>query len=250
MQKHIPTKWIGFFGLVTCIGCFWMAVSHMQRARRIAHPVAATQSLPDTLIELKSVRGQMLLKYSLLKADYDVLSTYFEPQIYRSYCGVASGVISINALSRRKRVGQPSFFDDRPDRLRSAYRTFFGGMTLRDFKDLVSSYGLLSQHYHGGTLSLADFRTRVKNNLMDTQDILVVNYDRKVVGQQGGGHFSPIAAYHGPSDHVLVLDVAQHRYPPVWVPLESLWRAMNTTDSESGRTRGFVEIGQTSLKTL
>ena len=236
-QKIIALLCVAAFAAMT-----WLAVMHVRKALRIAHPIPDVNSLPKRLIELDSSRGQMLLKYSLLKADYDLLTRYYEPQIYRSYCGVASGVISVNALKQQKMLSQSSFFDGRPDRLRSSYRTFFGGMTLQDFKLLVGSHHLLTEHLHGGTFSLDEFRSRVKQNLLNNYDLLVVNYQRKRLGQKGGGHFSPLAAYHGPSDHVLILDVAQHRYPSVWVPLEMLWHAMNTHDSDSGLTRGFVEI--------
>ena len=239
---RLRIKVIGLLGLILCAGSLWFLVAHVQRALRIAHTDAAMQPLPEPLIELDSARGQLLLKHSLLKADYDVLRTYYEPQVYRSYCGVASGVMSINALRQRKQVNQSSFFEARPDGLRSSYRTFFGGMTLKDFSDLLRSYDFETHYFHGGTLSLPAFRERVKQNLMHASDTLVVNYDRKVVGQKGGGHFSPLAAYHGPSDHVLILDVARHRYPSAWVPLADVWRAMDTEDSDSGRTRGFVEI--------
>jgi len=69
-----------------------------------------------------------------------------------------------------------------------------------------------------------------------------VNYDRKALGQAGGGHISPVAAYHAPTDRVLILDVARYRYPSVWVPLADLWEAIRTTDSTSGRSRGVVVV--------
>ncbi|HVQ02925.1 MAG TPA: phytochelatin synthase family protein, partial [Burkholderiaceae bacterium] len=44
------------------------------------------------------------------------------------------------------------------------------------------------------------------------------------------------------SDRFLVLDVAAHRYPPVWVRSADLWAAVHTVDPASGRTRGFVIV--------
>jgi hypothetical protein len=43
---------------------------------------------------------------------------------------------------------------------------------------------------------------------------------------------------------VLLLDVARYRYPSVWVPVEALWRAMRTLDSDSGLSRGLVVVSR------
>ena len=228
--------------------CLWLAYNHVERAIRIAHPVMDVQSLPSTLIDLSSAQGQRLLAQSLSKSDYQYLHAYFKPQIYRSYCGVASGVMSVNALQRSERLNQSDFFDGRPAHTRSAYRTFFGGMTLGDFEALMTSYSMETQRFHGNEIALDVFRQRVISNLRNEDDLLVINYARKSIGQKGGGHFSPIAAYHSPTDRVLILDVAAHRYPPVWAKLSGVWAAMDTRDSDSGLARGFVEMKRTGLE--
>ena len=47
----------------------------------------------------------------------------------------------------------------------------------------------------------------------------------------------------GPTIHqMLIMDTASYKYPPTWVPLPVLYQAMNTTDSDSGRLRGYVEV--------
>ncbi len=43
---------------------------------------------------------------------------------------------------------------------------------------------------------------------------------------------------------ILILDVSRYKYPPVWVKTEDLWKAMNTVDSTSGKTRGFVFVSK------
>ncbi len=55
-----------------------------------------------------------------------------------------------------------------------------------------------------------------------------------------GAHWSPLAAYHEGTDRFLVLDVARFRYPPYWATAADLFKAMNTTDLDSGKSRGFV----------
>jgi Phytochelatin synthase len=65
---------------------------------------------------------------------------------------------------------------------------------------------------------------------------------RKTIGQERGGHISPIAAYNQRTDRFLILDVSRYKYPPVWVKAIDLWQAIKTTDSDSGKTRGFVLV--------
>jgi hypothetical protein len=70
----------------------------------------------------------------------------------------------------------------------------------------------------------------------------LANYDRRALGQKGGGHISPLAAYDPDQDRVLILDVARYRYPAVWVTTPDLWRAIRSIDTSSGLSRGLVII--------
>ena len=56
---------------------------------------------------------------------------------------------------------------------------------------------------------------------------MIVNYYRKAMGEEVGGHISPLAAYDVKADRFLVLDVARYKYPPVWVKTADLFAAMN-----------------------
>jgi hypothetical protein len=71
---------------------------------------------------------------------------------------------------------------------------------------------------------------------------VIVNYLRKTIGQERGGHISPIAAYNQRIDRFLILDVSRYKYPPVWVKAVDLWQAIKTIDSDAGKTRGFVLV--------
>ena len=70
--------------------------------------------------------------------------------------------------------------------------------------------------------------------------LLVVSYSRKEFGQTGDGHFSPIGGYHAASDSVLIMDVARFKYPPHWVPLRVMWRALCRVDGVTGQPRGYM----------
>jgi glutathione gamma-glutamylcysteinyltransferase len=62
------------------------------------------------------------------------------------------------------------------------------------------------------------------------------------MNQSGGGHFSPIGGYHVTRDLALILDVARFKYPPHWVPVEHLWRAMEPIDPATDRARGWLAL--------
>ena len=73
-------------------------------------------------------------------------------------------------------------------------------------------------------------------------EFMVLSYSRKALGQTGDGHFSPLGGYHAGRDMVLILDVARFKYPPHWVPLSLLWRAMQLIDAETALPRGYVTL--------
>ncbi|MGB7087200.1 MAG: phytochelatin synthase family protein [Phormidesmis sp.] len=99
----------------------------------------------------------------------------------------------------------------------------------------------VARHY-GSDISLDAFRQLVATNLAEPNNFVVVNYLRRAVGQERGGHISLLGAYDAQTDQVLILDVSRYKYPPVWVKVETLWKAINTVDSVSGLTRGVVVI--------
>jgi len=66
-----------------------------------------------------------------------------------------------------------------------------------------------------------------------------VSYDRFTLNQTGAGHFSPIGGYNEKNDLVLIIDVAQFKYPPHWVPLSLLFKSMEIIDIFTGKSRGY-----------
>jgi hypothetical protein len=96
--------------------------------------------------------------------------------------------------------------------------------------------------FYGDQLTESTFRDLITTAMGDPNTRLVVNFDRKTLNQQGSGHFSPIAAFDSASDSVLILDVAKFKYPPFWVSVADLLNAMNTIDSDSGKSRGLIRV--------
>lgn len=87
------------------------------------------------------------------------------------------------------------------------------------------------------------FRAAVRATLRSPdREFIVAAYCRQALRQTGGGHFSPIGAYHEESDSVLIMDVARFKYPPHWAPLEEVVRAMLHADPDTGKPRGYVHL--------
>jgi len=202
--------------------------------------------LPAALVDAHSPAGEALLASSTYKADYASIADNFESQSRMAYCGVASSVIVLNALHheqpQQSRLTQKTFFTDQTRQVMGQLDVAFGGMTLAQNGELLRAHGLEVTVTHAADSTLDNFRAIVQLNLVTAGDYVLVNYSRKPLGQDGGGHFSPLGAYDAASDRVLIMDVTAYNYPPTWVPMKLMWDAMNTIDSSSRLTRGFVVV--------
>jgi hypothetical protein len=222
----------------------------------VGAPSWADQAAPPSAakpLALTDPAGQALLFRSRARADYLPLAETFLTQANLAYCGAASAVMVLNSLALPAPATpgygpyrfwtQDNLFSAPAARAAVAPETVARqGMTLAELAGLLTANGATVQRWHGDGLSLAQFRGLLNDGLRDPGDRLLVNYHRSALGQQGGGHISPLAAYDVRHDRVLILDVARYRYPSVWVSTESLWRGIRMVDSSSGRSRGLLRI--------
>lgn len=234
-------------GLVTLLG--------PAGARAQAAPAGVQAPMP--LVPLSASAGSDLLKRSRAQADFLPLIEHFVTQANLAYCGVASAVMALNSLA----VPAPPAAGYGPYRFWTQDNLFSTpaaqatvarerverqGMTLAQLAGLLAQPGVTVQRWHGAQLTLPQLRGLLRQGLADPADRLLVNYHRSALGQQGGGHISPLAAYDERGDRVLLLDVARYRYPSVWVPLPALWQAIRMVDSDSGLSRGLVRLRWTA----
>ena len=213
---------------------------------------AQTLTLPATSIGLNSPEGQRLLLESTYRADYWPLSIAYQTQAQPSHCGPASSVMVLNALGLPApasgvhppfhRFDQDNFFSPAAQRVLSLDRLSHQGATLEELAGMISSWGAQVQVEHARPGGLEDFRRQAREALGSGTRFVIINFHRDPLGQVGGSHFSPLAAYHQGTDRFLVMDVARFRYPPFWVPAEQLYAAMDTTDSVSHQSRGYLLI--------
>jgi Phytochelatin synthase len=218
-------------------------------------PQILAQPLPTSpqLIPFNSSEGEQLLIDSQARQDYFRLSNQFVTQINQAYCGVASSVMVLNALEISapespqtkpfRAFTQENFFNrEETKQVISADLVAKRGMTLAQLGGLLTSHGAKVNVYYGQDLDLDRFRSLIRQNLAERGNFAIVNYLRKTIGQERGGHISPIGAYNQLTDRFLILDVSRYKYPPVWVKAVDLWQAISTIDTDAGKTRGFVLV--------
>lgn len=214
--------------------------------------VAQTPRSSENLINLNSTEGEQLLIESQTRQDYWPLSIQFVTQDKLTYCGVASSVMVLNSLRVPAPVApeygsfrmftQQNLFSEQARKVVAPEVVSRRGMTLDQLGQLLESHPAKAKVYHSTDSSLEEFRTLARKNLQEPGNFILVNYFRDAIGQQKGGHISPLAAYNEKTDRFLIMDVSRYKYPPVWVSAADLWKAMATTDSDSGKTRGFVLV--------
>ena len=204
-------------------------------------PKIARQNLPPNLISNESALGRKLLAESKFDADYPILQENFVSQSRRAFCGVASSVIALNSLrDNLPPLTQTSIFNSKARQVIHPLKVTFGGMTLAQLNGILLAHQLKTKPIYAADIDLQQFRSLMKANLTNPDDVVLVNYRRPALNQPGGGHISPIAAYHQQSDRFLILDVAAYKYPATWVKTEELWNGINSVDRTSNKSRGFI----------
>jgi hypothetical protein len=211
--------------------------------------VAQLQPLPPSLIPLDSDEGRRLLVESKANRAFFALSSQFLTQRSTAYCGVASGVMALNALPIQapeapewapfRAFTQDNVFNDEAVTPESVAR---GGLTLAQLTQLLRANHAEVETVYASDSTLEAFRAQAASAMASANDFVLVDFLRGELGQDTGAHWSPLAAYHQASDRFLVLDVARFRYPPYWARAEDLFRAMNTRDLDAGRSRGWLVV--------
>lgn len=125
------------------------------------------------------------------------------------------------------------------------------GMTLMQLAEVLKAFPVTVEPHFGQDLSLESFRELLKQGVNSPARLALANFNRKLIYQVGGGHWSPVAAYHAPSDSALLMDVARYKYPPVWVTVKDLYEAVRSADDTSHRSRGsFWSAANASIKRI
>jgi hypothetical protein len=233
----------------------------------------AHQSVSDNLVPWGSAESQGRFDRSI-RVDFFALSNQFESQINKFYCGPASASIVLNALriqtskvpkpqdltlytgSKKflptphfnpvyERYTQNQFFNKKTDIIKTKAQVFGEqkdyGLQLDQYAKMLNAHELkVTARFADSTISDAKIRQEIIENLNTPGNFVIVNYNRKDLGQSGSGHISPLAAYDPVTDSFLILDVAAATYPWAWAPGDKLIAAMRTLDV--AKNRGYLLI--------
>src|SRR5580692_383055 len=216
---------------------------------------AETLPLPGNLTDLNSEEGERYFSESGALATFFSIADNFVTQKTQSYCGVASIVMVLNAAGvpapttpeyqPYHTFTQDNLLDDVTDAVLPRAVLARQGMTLDQLGKLLALHPVALEVHHAADASLDAFRAAARDYLSAKDHFVLVNYLRKAIGQQIGGHISPLAAYDANADRFLILDVARYKYPPVWVKASDLFDAMNTTDAvNDNMTRGYILVSK------
>ncbi|MDX2022958.1 MAG: phytochelatin synthase family protein [Deltaproteobacteria bacterium] len=207
--------------------------------------------LPDGLIPFASAEGRQLFQEALTEGGMQgwfSLAEQFHTQSDPAFCGLGSLVVALNALQidpgRIWKGPWRWYSEELLDCCLPLEEVRSKGVTLEELACLARCNGAeaRSQHADANNNEAALRETIVRAASSPHGPIVIAAYTRRVLGQTGDGHFSPVAGYHRGRDLVLVLDVARFKYPPHWIPLPLLHEAMQPIDPASGLPRGWLTL--------
>lgn len=212
-----------------------------------------TRPLPDGLVDFSSAEGRTRLARALAAGSASAfcpLVAQLQTQAFPAACGLTTLAIVLNAL--RVDPGRVwhtpwRWYDESflfccsgEERVRAA------GVTMDELACVARCHGLRAEVVRGASDShvrrMAARLLAAEADEGEDVSFLAVAFSRRVLGQTGSGHFSPIAAYDEETDSVLVLDTARFKYPPFWVSLPELNAATLEVDEMSSLPRGFVVL--------
>jgi glutathione gamma-glutamylcysteinyltransferase len=206
--------------------------------------------LPAGCIAFSSEEGRTVFREALAHGTMEgffALAEQFHTQAEPAFCGLGTLVMVLNALEidpgRTWKGPWRWYSEEQLDCCRSLADVARDGITLTQLACLARCNGARAQVSFADSSSPEELRAAVREAMSKAgEEHVVVAYDRRTLGQTGSGHFSPIGGMHPERDLVLLLDVARFKYPPHWVSVEALHRAMLPVDPASGRSRGFSTI--------
>jgi Phytochelatin synthase len=211
------------------------------------------QPFSKTFIETwDSEEGLFRMQRSRSKANFWQLLRYYESQMRTTSCSVATAVIALNALGIEAPPSdylkkycmfmQEEFFTEKVKAVIDPLDVEIRGMTFKELALALSTFPVEVFAFEAQSLSIDVIREMIVEALNNPGQCVLANYQRTKIGQEGPGHWSPIAAYDAESDSFLLLDVARYKYPPVWIDAAALIQAMQTIDCD--HSRGFIILSK------
>jgi hypothetical protein len=255
----------------------WMSVSALEQPATVQQSSERQPSPIQPLVPFASQEGLTRLSRSDARVDFPELANQFEAQSNGIFCGPTTVAIVLNTLYQhqsnlpreKSRLNQadyqylPTNFDPTVPRFtqesviakgRKTRAQVFGepmafngklvtdfGYQLRQLNQMIQANGAKTEmHVVTDDMPAAEIRQALVKNLKHKGDYVIVAYKRSAVGQKGGGHISPVAAYDTRSDSFLVMDVNPAKAGWVWMSTKTLIHGMRTLDTIENR--GYILV--------
>ncbi|QWV00146.1 phytochelatin synthase family protein [Francisella salimarina] len=219
--------------------------------------------LPKNTIAFSSLQGQYLLKSAPEKysQQYWQLAEYFTTEKGTTFCGPASAVMVLNALKIEPSLSpahmQYSIFDQNNIFYNKALIksgitpqwVYAKGLSIEQTAELINKQKTIGPKAYAKVIHASEFKNQEQflNTTLSSMkkgDYIIINYKRSDMGAQGGGHFSPLAAYNPKEDMWLLMDVARYKYPSAWIRTIDLYQAIQSKDSSTNKSRGIIIISK------
>ena len=183
-----------------------------------AGDVAALRYLldaPARAVPLNSSKGKSALLSTDTTSDMYWLSFHhLTTQKTQSYCGIATSALILNALNIDQAPVDPlyepyrywtqdNFFNNCTNEIATAYTVLHCGTTLDELAQMLRCHHMFSYQYHANETTEGFFRGYVAYALGNNM-IVAANFRRVELGEQGGGHWSPLLAFDPVEDMVLL----------------------------------------------
>jgi hypothetical protein len=172
-------------------------------------------------VAFSSAEGRRLFQEALGQGgleSYFPLSEQFKTQDDPAFCGLGALTMVLNALAidpGRTWKGPWRWFDESMLECCEPLEVVRArGICISKLDCLARCNGATTQLKYGDSVSLAEFRAdivRLTSTEPPPDELMIVGYNRKVMGQTGTGHFSPVGGYHRGRDMALIMDVARFK---------------------------------------
>jgi len=222
---------------------------------------------PQQFVPLRTPEGFAALKNAESVKGFHSVAPVFQGQ-GPLQCGPTSLTVALNSLQlvdpRSTKKADPLHFDK--DGIVAVLRSLLRPVH-PFFSVSLDEIGKLAEHYvkltpssrvrvstvHTNETTCENFRKQASITLRNG-GMVIVNFSRARAGYTTSpfaGHMSPIVAYNKDNDSVLLMDVAIKSWEPVWIPVTTLFDAMDTVAEprnpyqETSSKRGFILFERT-----
>ncbi len=219
-------------------GDFFM-LAHVYQAQK--NPFyCGVAAMTMTLNGLRLDKGMIPSQPDLHYHHFDNQTGEMHDFAYRMYSQMTLLDEETDRIKDRKEIAPKNYYEH------TAETRFNPGLNLHEVCQILDLYEVETTEHHADDTedSMAQFRYMLTQKLVNSDHIVIINFDGKIIGLDIGGHFAVVGAYHQASDSVLVLDPAGHNTPWYWVPVSCLYNAMNTVDDSSGQKRGYLVVSE------